>query len=632
MSFVDILFPLSLGPLTYRCPEVLDEAAEPGMLVSAPIKKSISTGIILTKNVTPPGIRVKEIAGVHGERPLFSRTMIRLLIWMSEYYLATAGLILKQAVPNEMLIPVTSRRSADEFRAEPYDLLSIPGPHLEISTRSLGAHSYQTMLLHAASSLHEISLAASLVRTTDNVLVLFPEITAANRFFNTIRDLGSRTCILHSDMSAGRRSDALQGIISGMHDIVIGTRTALFAPMMRPKLIIIMHEQSGSYKLEDGIRFNARDCAIMRGFLEKIPVMLTSAAPSMESWANAASGKYRLIDVREGITVPKARTIDMRFTKKARPYLSNAVIDTAKRSMKKNEKVLLLINRRGHSTMLHCAECGNTERCDSCSIPLVLHKDGNFLQCHYCGNKVLIAETCGKCHSPRLELLGAGTQKIEEDIRELFGVETVRFDSDKAVRKTEVRAMLARASDAATEIVVGTKILHRVLGGVARFGMAAMLNPDASLNVPDFRAREKAFHEIVAIRDLVHSSGEMLLQTRFSRDPFFKHIRDNDFASFASEELSLRKELRFPPYAKMMDITVSGNAGIADKAAHLLSLFSKEIDILGPSERRTKKGNIEYSILIRHSQRKILQNAARVVLEKIGQTKGVEIRIDVDPY
>ena len=632
MSFVDILFPLSLGPLTYRCPKDLDETAEPGMLVSAPIKRSISAGIILTKTDIPPRIPVKEIARVHGERPLFSRSMMKLLNWMSEYYLAPAGLILKQAVPNEMLVPVASRRSSAEIRAEPYDLLPLSAPQLEICTRVPDAHSYQTKLLHAASSLHEISMAASLVSTNAHVLVLFPEITAADRFFSTISNLGDRVCILHSDMSAGRRSDALQGIASGRHDIVIGTRTALFAPMLKPKLIMIMHEQSASYKLEDGIRFNVRDCAIMRGFLERIPVMLTSAAPSMESWANAAAGKYHLTDVRAGIRVPKLRAIDMRFAKKARPYLSTAVIDGAKRSMRKNEKVLLLINRRGHSTMLHCAECGNTERCCNCGIPLVLHKDGNFLQCHYCGNKVLIPETCGKCHSPRLELLGAGTQKLEEDIQELFGVGTVRFDSDKVVRKTDTRDMLAQASEAATEIVVGTKILHRVLGGVARFGMAAMLNPDTSLNVPDFRAREKAFHEIIAIRDLVHSSGEILLQTRLSHDPLFRHIRDNDFESFAAEELSLRKALRFPPYAKMMDITVSGSAGLAEKAVHLISLFAEEIDILGPTERRTKKGNVEHSILIRHSQRKVLQGAARAVLEKIGQTKGDEIRIDVDPY
>jgi primosomal protein N' (replication factor Y) len=477
-----------------------------------------------------------------------------------------------------------------------------------------------------------MSLAASLIRTTDSVLVLFPEIIAAHRFFRTMRDLGDRVCVLHSDMAAGRRAEVLQGIVSGRHDIVIGTRTALFSPMQKLNLIIIMHEQTGSYKLEDGVRFNVRDCAVMRGFLERIPVLLTSSAPSMESWANALSGKYRHVDLRSGMKTPRIRTIDMRFTRKVKPYLSSSVIEASKSSLHKDEKVLYLINRRGHSTMLHCADCGHTERCRGCGIPLVLHRDGNIMQCHYCGSRTSIPETCSKCRSTRLELLGAGTQKIEEDIQDLFDVGTVRFDRDKVNRKTTVREMLARASEDATRIVVGTRILTRILGGTAQFGVAALLNPDISLNLPDFRAREKAFQDIVAVRDLVKPSGQMLLQTRFSHDPLFKYLKDNDFEDFAAEELSLRKALRFPPYSKMMDIVISGNSSLSEKAAHLITISSQEIEILGPTERRTKKGKTEYSILIRHRERKVLHAAARFLLEKIGTAKDSGIRIDVDPY
>ena len=631
MSFVDILFPLNLGPLTYRCPDALKEIAEPGMLVSAPLKKNIATGILLMMTSTAPPGHVKDIAEVHGNTPLFSKSMIKLLMWMSDYYLAPSGLILKQAVPNEMLVQVKPKRSAEDSTIDPYDLLPVSEPDLITCARAMGTQSFQSTLLHASSSLHEMSIAASLIRTTDSVLVLFPEIIAANRFFRTMRDLGDRVCILHSDMAAGKRSEAIQGIVSGRHDIVIGTRTALFAPMLKLKLIILMHEQSGSYKLEDGIRFNARDCGIMRGFLEKIPVLLTSSAPSMESWANACSNKYRLLDMRSGMKTPKIRAIDMRFTKKTRPYLSSSVIEASKRSLQKNEKVLFLINRRGHSTMLHCAECGNTERCAGCGIPLVLHRDGNTMQCHYCGSSMGIPETCNKCKSPRLELLGAGTQKIEEDIRELFGVGAVRFDSDKVTPKTTVRDMLARASEDATRMLVGTKILTRILGGTAQFGVAALLNPDISLNIPDFRAREKAFQEIVAVRDLVKPSGEMLLQTRLPHDPLFKYLRDNDFEAFAAEELSLRKTLHFPPYSKMMDIVISGNGSLSEKAARLITLSSRDIEILGPTERKTKKGKTEYSILIRHPERKVLHAAARSLLEKIGQIQDAEIRIDVDP-
>jgi len=173
--------------------------------------------------------------------------------------------------------------------------------------------------------------------------------------------------------------------------------------------------------------------------------------------------------------------------------------------------------------------------------------------------------------------------------------------------------------------------LTRILGGTAQFGVAVLLNPDISLNIPDFRAREKAFQETVAVRDLVKPSGEMLLQTRLPHDPLFKYLRDNDFEAFAAEELSLRKTLHFPPYSKMMDIVISGNGSLSEKAARLITLSSRDIEILGPTERKTKKGKTEYSILIRHPERKVLHAAARSLLEKIGQIQDAEIRIDVDP-
>ena len=631
MPFIDILFPLNLGPLTYRCPEALKEIAEPGMLVSAPLKKGIAKGILYRKFSTPPPGNIKEIAEIHGNRPLFSTSMMKLLMWMSDYYIAPAGLIFKQAVPHEMLVEVKPKSSGVHALPAPYDLFSIPEQDFARFSNIISSDAYQTTLLYAASSQHEISIVASLLRTAVQALILFPEIIGATRFFSTMRDLGDRACILHSDMAAGKRSEAIKGVVSGRHDIVIGTRTALFAPILKPKLIIIMHEQAGSYKLEDGIRFNVRDCAIMRGFLEQTPVLMTSSAPSMESWANALSDKYRLLDMHARIKLPKVRTVDMRFTKKVRPYLSSSVIVAAKGALQRNEKVLFLLNRRGHSTMLHCAECGTAERCAECGIPLVLHKDENLMRCHYCGRNVAIPETCKKCKSSLLELLGAGTQKIEEDMREFFSVGTIRFDSDKAARKTAVRDVLARASQDETRILVGTKMLANVLRGAVQIGMAAMLNPDISLNIPDFRAREKAFQEIVTVRDLVNPSGELLLQTRLSHEPLFRHIRDNDFEAFAAEELSLRKDLHFPPYSKMMDVVISCDGDLPDKAVRLLALSSREIEILGPTERKTRKGKIEYSILIRHPERKLLHTAVRSLLKKVGEIPDAEIRVDVDP-
>ncbi len=632
MHFIDILFPRNVGPLTYRCPETLKEIAEPGMLVSAPLKNGITKGILYRKSSSPPPGNAKEIMEIHGNRPLFNNSMMKLMMWMSDYYIAPPGLVLKQTVPNEMFETVKPKSSGLHALPSPYDLLSIPQEDLERCSEMVDSDLYQASLLYAASSQHEISIIASLLRTAVNVLVLFPEIIGATRFYSTIRNLGDRVCILHSDMAAGKRSEAIMGIISGRHDIVIGTRTSLFAPMQKLRAIIVMHEHVDSYKLNDGIRFNVRDCAIKRASLERIPVLLSSSAPSMESWANALGGRYRLLDMHSRIRIPKIRTIAMRYTKKVRPQLSSSVIVKSRGVLQKNESVLFFLNRRGHSTMLRCIECGSTERCHQCGIPLVLHKQQNLMRCHYCNSDVSIPEICKKCGDSRLELVGTGTQKIEEDMREIFGVATFRFDSDKAACRNIKSNIFEHASRDETRILVGTTMLTGALRGTAQFGMAAMLNPDIGLNIPDFRARERAFQEIVAVRDLINPSGELLLQTRLPHESLFRYIRDNDFAAFAAEELAVRKNLHFPPYSKMIDIVISRDRNFPQTAVRMIALTSKEIEILGPTERKTRKGEIEYSIIIRHPERRLLHAAAQSLKEKSSKMPDVEIRVDVDPY
>jgi primosomal protein N' (replication factor Y) len=370
----------------------------------------------------------------------------------------------------------------------------------------------------------------------------------------------------------------------------------------------------------------------MRGFIEKIPVLLTSTAPSIDSWFNARSGKYGLIRLQQDVLRPKIRTVDMRFSRKVRPYLSKAVFDAAKRCIRKEERVMFVINRRGHSTMLTCRECGATEKCADCGIPLVLHKDRNILHCHYCGRSLPVPEFCATCKSPDLELLGAGTQKIEADISELFGIGAVRFDSDRARRKSTIRELVEQASSDSSKIMVGTKMMTKRISASFAFSVAAVLNIDNSLNIPDFRAREKAYQDITDILDLAGPDGEVLIQTRFPQEPLFRHLRENTYESFAAEELSVRKALGFPPYSRLINVLASGSVNVPDKIRKSVRESAADIEILGPTETRTKKGTTEYSILLKHRDRKTLHAAARAVLNAFKNVKEVRIRIDVDPY
>jgi primosomal protein N' (replication factor Y) (superfamily II helicase) len=632
MTCFDIIFPITLGPLTYRCPDSLKHLAEPGMLVSAPLKKSMAMGIIYQQNTAPPAGRLKDIAQIHGNAPVFSNAILRLLTWMSEYYLAPEGLVLKQYFPKEIFTKTKRRKSEEPFPAEMPALINLIDRDLSELQSAGRQNQYQTSLLYAPSVIHEYSAAAAMLRSHSNVIVLLPEISQAELFYQSIRDEhGERVCLLHSDMAAGRRSESIDGIIAGNHDIIIGTRTALFAPVKKLSLIMVIHEHSSSYKLEEGIRLNVRDTAVMRGFLENIPVILMSPAPSMDSWFNAQSGKYNLIRLHTDTLTPQIRVADLRFGKKGRLYLSTTVIDKARRSLQKNGRILFIINRRGHSTFLHCAQCGNTESCPDCCIPLVLHKDRNRLECHYCAKSRAVPDVCSLCSSPNIEQLGAGTQRIEEDLRDLFDIEPLRFDSDSASKKTEIQGLLKSIASSEPRIIVGTKMLTKRLNPGGNFSLAALLNVDSSLNIPDFRAREKAYQEIISVRDLVAAKGEVIVQTRFPRDSLFRHLRDGNYDAFAAEELAMRAALNFPPYSKLLNVLAYGSPDLAGNIMKIISESAEPVEILGPTEKKTKKG-IEYSFLLRHVERKVLHTAARAVVNRFKNAKDIEIRIDADPY
>ncbi|MBI5633810.1 MAG: primosomal protein N' [Nitrospirae bacterium] len=632
MTCIDIIFPINLGPLTYRCPEGLRPLAKPGMLVSAPLRKSMATGIIYRVNTAPPAGSLKDIAQIHGYAPVFSPALLKLIAWMSEYYLTPEGLVLKQSFSKEIFSKTKRRKSEESFPAEVQTLLDMPDVDLSELLSAAGQMHYQTLLLYAPSAMHEYSVATSLLRSRSSVIVLFPEISQAELFYQTVRkEYGERVCLLHSDMAAGRRSESIDNIISGKHDIIIGTRIALFAPMHSVSLILMADEHSSSYKLEEGIRFSVRDTAVMRGFLEKIPVILMSPAPSMDSWFNAQSGKYRLVRLNTDTLAPQIRIADLRFEKKRRTYLSEAVIGRARRSLKKNGQLLFIINRRGHATFLHCADCGNTESCPDCGIPLVLHKDRNLLECHYCARTVAVPDLCSKCNSPQIEQLGAGTQRIEEDLRDLFAIDPLRFDSDSASKKTEIQGLLKSITANEPRIIVATRMLTRRLKPNGSFSLAALLNVDSSLNIPDFRAREKTYQDIIAVRDVIAAKGEVVVQTRFPQDPLFKHLRDGNYDAFAAEELAMRAALNFPPYTKLLNVIAYGNENLAEKIVKILGESAEPVELLGPTEKKTKKG-IEYSFLLRHAERRVLHAAARQVVERFKKTKGIEIRIDADPY
>jgi primosomal protein N' (replication factor Y) len=633
MQCFDVLFPINLGPLTYTCPDSLAEIVQPGLVIQAPLRNKLTMGIVLDKNISPPKGPLKELNIIPGTPAVLSKSLLRLFRWMSDYYIAPEGLVLKQTMPAELFSKTRTRKSKKEIPCNnEIDFMDIGSEEVQAVTAAINSNKYKGFLLHAPSVLYEYSMVFKLLGSVRNIIVLLPDIGQANLLYAALKDLyAERLCLLHGEISRGKRSAYIEGILSGRYDIVIGTRAALFAPLKKVSLIMVLNEHNQLYKIEEGIRYNIRDVAVMRGFIEKAAVLLSSISPSIDSYFNAITSKYRILKPSPDIKRPNIRIADMQFEKKIKPDLSKAVHDAAQKHIRKNNKIMFVVNRRGYSSALLCRECSYIVKCHSCDIPMVLHKNENSLKCHYCNKVLPVPERCPRCKGHNFELLGSGTQRVQEYIEELFGIPTMRFDSDNVKKKSEKEDISRLISGDFSRLLIGTKIMTRRISVTDRFSMAAVLNVDSSLNLPDFRAMEKAYQELSSIVDLVEPSGEVLIQTRFAGVPLFKHLRCNDYAAFAKEELSMRKGLNYPPFAKLLKITFSGPNEVSEKIMRTIRDSESKLEILGPTVNKNKKGIEEVSMILKSEDRRALNNAARSVLKTFCRSKKIQIKIDVDP-
>ncbi len=631
MDFFDVLFPVNIGPLTYRCPGRLSSDIGAGMIVSAPLKSRLIKGIILGKSSGTRPLDVKDIQEIHGTAPVFSSTMIALLKWMSDYYMTGQGLVLKTILPKEALGKVKRRNTIKERTGEcPHVAVDVDSDKTDLLKKAIIGNTYGTFLLHSPSSGYEHSFLMKILPEVRNVIILVPEVSVADHLYPFFRDrIGERICLFHGELSGGRKSDTIERILSGRSDIVLGTRSAVFAPLKKVSFIAVLQEHSDSYKQENSPCYIGRDVAVMRGYLEKAIVLLSSICPSVESLFNCKTGKYTLLKPAHEVKRPRVRLVDMRHEKLVRPYLSRAVTDAASKHIKNNKKVMFVVNRRGHSTLLQCLDCSHIEECPHCNIPLVFHKQDMSLKCHYCGYALSgMPERCSVCKGYNLKLSGAGTQKVQEDLQELIGIKTLRLDSDRAAEKSDFEGLQASMRD--NRIIVGTKLMTRRMCAFSGFSMAAFLNTDLFLNIPDFRSAEKAYQEISSVLVRIEPGGDIFIQTRMPREYLYRCLKDYDYGSFFKEELTRRRALNYPPYSRLMLLKCISKRNLSSELPEIMKKVA-DVEILGPYVARNIKGKNEFRLLLKSSVRGKLHSAAGVFAEAFKDSKDVKVKIDVDP-
>lgn len=638
MKFFDVLFPVSLGPLTYRCSDELSQFVKPGMIVNAPLKKRISQGVVIAESKEIPPVEVKDIQKVISDVPVLTDALLRLLRWMSVYYVTEQGLVLKSMLPKEALIKVKQRKrqtsSILNSGCVDYSFNSV-NVDIHIVSQIIDSarkQIFKTFLLNAPSSVYEISLLGEILTGIRNIIILVPELSLINHLYHIFKErFRDRLCLFHSGLSRGRRSEAIGRILSGRVNIVLGTRSAIFAPMKKVSLIVVLQEHNSSYKQENIPCYNGRDVAVKRGYFDRATVLLSSICPSIESIYNCKKGKYTFLKPTCDIKRPRLKVIDMRFENLVKPYLTRTIINAALRHLKKEQKIMFVMNRRGHSSVLQCLDCGHREECPHCGVPLVFHKQDMSLKCHYCGyTSDYVTESCSVCKGFNLQLIGAGTQRIKEDIEKLIGMKTLRFDSDQIRRESKREKFASALLMDNYNIVVGTKLMTRRLSVSEKFSMAVILNTDQFLNLPDFRSAEKAFQEISSIADKLEPNGVLFVQTRMPQNYLYRYLKNYDYMSFSNEEISRRKSLRYPPYSKMLLLIFFSKRDLLKEASEVLRKISKDIEILGPLISE-KKGKKEMNIVLRSSSPERLHSEARIFIQSFKDKREVKIKVDVDP-
>jgi len=600
MESFDILFPLNLPALTYSVPEELKGLIVPGQLIKAEIKNKVKIGLVLGRSNIPG---VKLIRDICSKSPFISEPLLRLINWMSDYYFVNKGLVLKTMYSKEF------------FEVSSDGSLICKGPDRDERGE------YRALLYHILTMEQEVSLLKDFVTGGSNIIILSPERTHVERIGERLEPLiGERLTLLHGDLSRKERLRAYSRIISGQSDIVLGTRIAIFAPLKKVSLIIVLREGDESYKNLQGVRFHGRDVAVMRAYIEKTKVVLSSAAPSLESYHNAKKGKYQFVrygGVRRG---PGVEIIDMNRAKKVSPYISKRVIDVAKDCLKAGGRLLFLINRKGYS-LIKCRDCDYIERCKTCNMPLVYHKDLNQLQCHYCRNRFEIKDLCPSCGGATLETVGAGTQRIEAEIKRHLGINPLRLEKGMTQRFEEMREY---------RVIVSTGIIKQSVPERS-FKACIFINPDIHLQFPDFRSGEHLFKELQGMRDWVEPEGFLMIQTRFPENHVYRAFKKRAIDEFYRIELSMRKSLLYPPFSHLANIEISYRDGdMKALEKRLSSLWIKEL-IYGSQFIRTDTEGLKWRLIFKASSKKRLHEGINELMSLIGNDRGVRIVVDIDP-
>ena len=481
-----------------------------------------------------------------------------------------------------------------------------------------------------------------------SALLLAPEIALAAQLEAVVHArFGDQVAVLHSGMSKGERLDQWQQVLHGKAKVVLGARSAVFAPLSNLGLIIVDEEHESSYKQEEGLPYQGRDLAVLRAQQAGCPVILGSATPSLVSYHHAMSGKYRLLELPERVNphpLPQVTLVDMKQEGPSGVRLfSGQLLAAMQDTLNQGLQTLLFLNRRGFASFMQCQDCGHVLECRHCRVSLTLHRAQNRLLCHYCGFQERPEILCPACGSQRVQGRGSGTERIEEDIAAFFPKARVaRVDSDSSQNRRHLLALLSAMRDREIDILIGTQMIAKGLH-FPHVALVGVLWADAGLSLPDFRAGERVFAQLEQVTGRAGRGdipGRVFIQTSQPEHYAIQLAQRHDYAALYAEERALRAELAYPPFSRLVNLRISGrDASAVESTAEAVAAFARqearETTVLGPAPAPLVKirDRTRWQVLLKSQNLGALHSLCAELMAQRSRLcpAGVILQLDVDP-
>lgn len=645
MKYYDVLLPVPAGGVyTYISEQVLPA----GVRVHVPLGKRSLTGILLQENTSPSdGIKYRQIDSVLDETPVFSEKYLQLIKRMSDYYCASPGSVLKGVISEQVY---ASERLTPEIKHFERKILTLNQAQQSVYTaveneleKGFSAH-----LIHGVTGSGKteifIELAEKVIAAGRKVLYLVPEISLTPQMENRLSArMGFDVPSYHSKKTPKKRKEAFWAFADGHTQMLLGARSSLFVPAKDIGLIIVDEEHESTYKQDEIPSYQLRDMAVLYAKILDIPVILSSATPSLESWQNAKSGKYQYhsIPCRPDTDMPDIEVVDMKDEEPIGGILSHKLHKEIYETINRGEQVILLINRKGYSHTLYCRKCGNVVNCSNCSVPVTYYKSAGVCRCNYCAQEVRKPK-CLECGSDDLADYGAGTEKVAEVLESVFEKDILRLDTENVKSYKKLSEMLTAFENGEYPIMAGTQLVAKGLD-FSNVTLAGIINIDNMFSLPDFRSKERAYQLLLQLAGRAgraSKKGRVVIQTHAPEIDIFRMLDCQD-TSFYETELNRRKLFNYPPYSRMCRITLSHTKDETAKQAAFtvydaVRNLVKGAEVFYPAQAPIFKiqNRFRYSIMIKCEKNgeltRLIQAASKVLKENAKTT--LRMKVDRDPH